>query len=184
MLTFSCHKAAWRKYQGEIRGFLERRASHVGEAEDVLQEVFLKALLQGSSFCELANPRAWLFHVARNLMVDRFRLSKEQVPLPEDLCAEPAPGFDPVDGLTVCLPRILAELSAQDRDAILQCDLQGVAQKEYARQHGLSLSAAKSRVQRARQRMQAQLIKDCQVSFDEKGNVCCFVPRDPLPAEG
>jgi RNA polymerase sigma-70 factor (ECF subfamily) len=49
-----------------------------------------------------------------------------------------------------CLPRVLSELSAEDREAITLCDLQGMAQAEFARTTGLSLSAAKSRVQRAR----------------------------------
>ena len=45
---------------------------------------------------------------------------------------------------------------------------------------GLSLPAAKSRVQRARLRLRAQLAEACQVTFDDKGKVCCFVPRPPL----
>ncbi|HMU16176.1 MAG TPA: RNA polymerase subunit sigma-70, partial [Thauera aminoaromatica] len=39
---------------------------------------------------------------------------------------------------------------------------------------------AKSRVQRARQRLRAQLLRACQVQLDEHGKVCCFVPRPPL----
>lgn len=178
--SYSCHNAAWRQHKGEIRGFLEHRAGSVAEADDLLQEVFLKALLQGKAFCALENPRAWLFHVARNLLVDRLRLTKAQVPLPDDLAAEAEPGFVPVDLLSHCLPRVLSELSADDREAILFCDMQGMTQKDYARHLGLSLPAAKSRVQRARLRLRAQLAEACQVTFDEDGKVCCFVPRPPL----
>jgi RNA polymerase sigma-70 factor (ECF subfamily) len=39
----------------------------------VLQDVFLKALRAGQNFCMLDNPRAWLFQVARNALVDRLR---------------------------------------------------------------------------------------------------------------
>ena len=145
-----------------------------------MQEVFLKALLKGKDFCQLDNPRAWLFHVARNLLVDRLRLTKEQVPLPDDLCAESAPGFEAVDLLSHCLPRVLSELSPEDREAIMLCDMQGVTQKDYAQRFGLSLPGAKSRLQRARLRLRAQLAEACQVTFDGKGNVCCFVPRPPL----
>ena len=45
---------------------------------------------------------------------------------------------------------------------------------------GLSLPGAKSRVQRARQRLREQLSAACQVKFDGAGQVCCFVPRPPL----
>ena len=177
--TYDCHNKAWRQHQAEIRSFLANRAN-ASEADDLLQEVFLKALLQGKDFCRIDNPRAWLFHVARNLLIDRLRLTKEQLPLPDDLCEQSAPGLDAVDLLSHCLPRVLSELSAEDREAVLLCDMQGMTQKDYARRLGLSLPAAKSRVQRARLRLRAQLAEACQVTFDDNGKVCCFVPRPPL----
>ena len=179
-VTYPCHNKAWRQHQAEIRGFLAHRAGSASETDDLLQDVFLKALLQGKAFCRLDNPRAWLFHVARNLLIDRLRLSKDQVLLPVDLAAQPEPGFEPVDLLSHCLPRVLTELSAEDRDAIMCCDMQGMTQKDYAHRLGLSLPAAKSRVQRARLRLRAQLAEACQVTFDDEGKVCCFIPRPPL----
>lgn len=145
-----------------------------------MQEVFLKALLQGKDFCRIDSPRAWLFHVARNSLVDRLRLIKEQVPLPDDLCEQPVSGVEPVDLLSHCLPRVLSELSPEDREAITLCDMQGLTQKDYAARSGLSLPGAKSRLQRARLRLRFRLAEACQVSFDERGKVCCFVPRPPL----
>ncbi|MEI7613735.1 MAG: RNA polymerase sigma factor SigZ [Betaproteobacteria bacterium] len=178
-----CLTRAWRLHKNEIRGFVAHRLGNTAEADDLLQEVFLKGLLQGKAFCSLNHPRAWLFHVARNLLVDHLRLSREQVPLPDDLCAEAESSFEPVDILTHCLPRILSELAPEDREAITLCDLNGLSQQAYATRLGLSLPAAKSRVQRARQRLQSQLVKACQVKFDEAGKVCCFIPRPPLNPE-
>jgi len=175
-----CLNKAWRQHEAEIRHFLVHRTGNKDDADDLLQEIFIKALRQGGDFCQLDNPRAWLFHVARNLIIDRLRLTKTQVPLPDDLSAEPEPELRPVDDLSQCIPRVLSELSRVDREAIVLCDLQGMTQKAYAQHLGLSLPAAKSRVQRARARLQAQLVVACQVSFDESGEVCCFVPRPPL----
>ncbi|MBI5923807.1 MAG: RNA polymerase sigma factor SigZ [Betaproteobacteria bacterium] len=178
--TLSCLNKAWRQHETEIRHFLVHRTGNQDDADDLLQEIFIKALRQGGNFCQIDNPRAWLFHVARNLLIDRLRLTKTQVPLPDDLCAEPEPELRPVDDLTQCIPRVLSELSRVDREAIVLCDLQGMTQQAYAQKLGLLLPAAKSRVQRARARLQAQLVTACQVSFDEAGEVCCFVPRSPL----
>jgi RNA polymerase sigma-70 factor (ECF subfamily) len=75
---------------------------------------------------------------------------------------------------------VLGELSAEDRDAITCCDIEGMTQKDYAARIGLGIPAAKSRVQRARARLKARLTEACQVTFDESGDVCCFVPRPPL----
>ena len=181
--SVSCHGAAWRAHKNELRSFLAARCVSSGEADDLLQEVFLRAVAQGKDFCGIENPRAWLFHVARNLLIDRLRLTRAQVELPDDLCAEPAGETAIVDALSQCLPRVLSELSAQEREAITLCDLQGMTQQEYARRLGLGLPAAKSRVQRARRRLQARLVDACQVRFDERGQVCCFTPRPALSDE-
>jgi RNA polymerase sigma-70 factor (ECF subfamily) len=175
-----CLNQAWHQHETEIRQFLVHRTGNKDDADDLLQELFIKALRQGGAFCQIDNPRAWLFHVARNLIVDRLRLTKTQVPLPDDLCAEPEPELPPIDGLSQCIPRVLSELSPVDREAIVLCDLQGMTQQAYAQRVGLTLPAAKSRLQRARARLQAQLVSACHVSFDEAGAVCCFVPRPLL----
>ena len=182
-MTPTCHTRAWRDHRHALRAFLARHLDSRSEADDLLQEIFLKALQQGKGFCAIDNPRAWLFRVARNLLIDRARLARAEVVLPDDLVAEGAAETAPVDGLTHCLARVLSELSPDDREAITLCDLQGMTQQAYARQLGLSLAAAKSRVQRARARLQAQLVGACQVRFDESGKVCSFVARPALTRE-
>jgi RNA polymerase sigma-70 factor (ECF subfamily) len=172
----NCLTNAWDKHEAELRGWLRKQTGNAHDAEDLLQDVFLKALRQDAKFCQIATPRAWLFEVARNALTDRFRLKKQQVELPDDLAAEyedtPA-----VETLSACLPRALSELSDEDRDVLTQCDLQGITQDDYARQKSITLAAAKSRVQRARKRLRQHLTTACQVRFDEAGKVCCFVPR-------
>jgi RNA polymerase sigma-70 factor (ECF subfamily) len=169
---------AWGQHEPALRAFLRRRLQDPDETEDLLQDLFVKALDRKDQFCEVANARAWLFAVARNALVDRLRLRKDQVELPEDLAAphtEPVP----VDTLADCLPRALAELSPEDREALTLCDLDGLTQEAYARLKGLTLPGAKSRVQRARKRLREHLATACQVRLDESGRVCCFVPRPP-----
>ena len=177
--NFSCVKNAWRTHEAELRRFLTRRLSDPHLADDLLQEVFLKAMRQGNGFCNLVSARAWLFEVARNALADHFRLRREMVELPDDLAAEienPAS----VDCLAACIPRVLSELTEIDREAITLCDLQGMTQDDYAQLKGLSLPGAKSRVQRARKRLMQRLTTACQVQFDEVGQVVHFVPRPPL----
>lgn len=173
-----CLLAAWRAHERSLRGWLQHRLHEPAQAEDLLQEIFLKAMRQGTRFCELENARAWLFEVTRNTLADLLRQRRETVPLPEDLTREEdaAPA---VDGLAACLPRVLAELAPADRDALTCCDLEGMTQADYAARLGISLPGAKSRVQRARARLKAQLSRACQVRLDEQGKVCCFTQRPP-----
>lgn len=177
--AMNCLTTAWTSHAPELRGWLRHRTGNAALADDLLQDLFLKALRQGTRFCELHNARAWLFEVARNLLADQLRIALHTMELPEDLSAQ-ADDIDTVDLLTGCLPRVLSELGADDREAITLCDLQGMAQAEFARLKGLSLSAAKSRVQRARVRLHAQMSQVCQVRINTKGAVTDFVPRPGL----
>lgn len=173
----NCILRAWDSHESELRAWLRSRLGNPHDAEDMLQDLFLKAMRQDKKFCEIDNARAWLFEVARNALADRLRLMKEQVEIPDDLVAEHEE-MPAVESLAACLPRALSELSEEDIDAITRCDLDGMTQEDYARLKGLTLPGAKSRVQRARKRLREHLSEACQVKFDGAGKVCCFVPRD------
>jgi RNA polymerase sigma-70 factor, ECF subfamily len=173
----TCLTTAWSQHAPELRSWARHRLGNAAEADDLLQDLFLKALRQGERFCSVQNARAWLFEVARNTLADRLRVARDTVELPDDLTA-PIDETDTVDSLTTCLPRVLSELSPEDREAITQCDLLGVPQAEFAAAKGLSLSAAKSRVQRARLRLRERMMLACQVRFDDAGHVSDFVPRE------
>ncbi|WP_296869576.1 sigma-70 family RNA polymerase sigma factor [Tibeticola sp.] len=174
--TPSCITRAWTTHEAELRRWLRARLRDPADADDLMQELFIKALRQGARFCDVRNARAWLFEVARNLLADSLRVARDTVELPETLIDE-TEELPAVDALTACLPAVLAELSDADRDIITRCDLEGMPQADYAAQHGLSLSAAKSRVQRARERLRARLAEACQVRFDEHGRVEDFAGR-------
>ena len=175
-MQFSCVINSWRAHENELRNYLQHRVRDRHLAEDLLQDVFVKAMRQGSGFCELDNQRAWLFQVARNALVDYQRLHHETVELPEDI-SPAVEATDPVVTLSACVGRVLSELSAEDRDIIEQCDLNGMKQQDYARVHDLTLAAVKSRLLRARQRMRTTLSTNCRVQFDEQGRVESYVPR-------
>lgn len=172
----NCVIDAWNKHEQELRGFLIGQLHDQQLADDLLQDTFIKALAEGSRFCDLDNARAWLFRVTRNQLIDYHRTRKETVEVPEHL-PDHLPDVDPVTNLAQCLPRALDELSEQDSEAIQLCDLDGMSQQAYADHLGISLAGAKSRLQRARKRLKQHLNAACQVRYDEAGKVCCFVPR-------
>lgn len=179
--AFSCVSAAWQAHEAELRSYLRHRAADVATADDVLQDVFVKAMRQGQGFCTLDNPRAWLFQVARNALVDRARTAHPHEVFTDELAATTP--FDleamaPVDALADCLTRTLAELPADDQHILRACDLQGQTQRAFAQANGLSLPAAKSRLLRARQKLRDRLTRVCQISFEPDGTVCGHAGRE------
>ena len=181
--AFACVAAAWQAHEAELRGYLRHRLSDTDAADDLLQDVFVKAMRQGLGFCTLDNPRAWLFQVARNALVDRLRTSHPHEPLTDKLAdiiaLDPQP-VAPIDALADCLWRTLGELPAEDAAVLRACDLEGQTQRAFGEAQGLSLPAVKSRLLRARLRLRERMSQACQVRFEADGSIASHVPR-PAP---
>ena len=183
--TPPCILSAWETNEEPLRYWLAHQLAESELATDVLHDIFLKAVSQGMAFCEIDNPKAWLFQVARNHLVDLYRKDKYFFRLADSeqsgLVSEETDDKAVVDDLTQCLPRVLSELSDDDCDIIRRCDIQGLSLQQYATENQLTLPATKSRIQRARKRLREQMISKCQVKTDDSGAVCWFIPRSSDP---
>lgn len=175
-----CLLDTWATNETALYRWLTQHCSCQDLAYDLLQETFLRALQRERAFCDIENQKAWLFTVAKNLLIDEWRKSGRLEPIPEnndlytlDFRAE----REPIDSLAQCLPKALACLSEEDRSVIEFCDLQGHSQQEFAKLHHLTVTAVKSRIQRARPKLRAQLKVNCHITFDEQHKVCCFTPK-------
>lgn len=177
-MKYNCVVDAWQQHEAELRGFLARQLGETALAEDALQNTFVKAIAEGSGFCSLENPRAWLFRVAKNLLIDHYRKQRDTVEIDENM-GEPEEEIPALVSLSKCLPHALDRLDEEDREAITRCDLEGMKQAHFAELKGLSLPGAKSRVQRARKRLKQTLQANCNIRYDETGSICCYTPRPP-----
>lgn len=144
-----CLMTAWQQHEHEIYGWLLKQSGSPMDADDLLQETFLRAIRQQGKFCAIENARAWLFEVARHLVIDRSRRQRPMFQLHDELAMQQSE-LDAVDSLAGCLPRVLERLARADRDILKRCDLEGVKQADYTAQYGLTLTATKSRLLRAR----------------------------------
>ncbi|MGQ9831723.1 MAG: sigma factor [Thermochromatium sp.] len=175
--TPPCLLNAWSSHAPELKRYLDHRLGDADEAADLLQDAFIKALRQGQGFCAVRNPRVWLFQVARNTLTDRLRAQREHLPLKRG--SPCAVRHRPVaTGSTRAVPAARARRAVRGRSAGVDAlRHEGQPQQVLADRLGLSLPGAKSRLQRARTRLQRRLVEVYQVRFDEQGRVCCFTPR-------
>lgn len=154
--------------QGLTR-YVHRRVADPEAAEDLVQEVALRALSRGPEPGERLRP--WMFRTARNAVVDYYRRRRPLEELPADL-AEDAPAEEDLESLlSACVQPLVETLPPAYRDALRRVDLQGLDQKALAREEGLSPSGARTRVQRARAMFRARLEACCPVKVDRCGRV-------------
>lgn len=157
----------WRESGDRVRAYFRRRLPQ--HADDLVQETYLRA---HQALPALRDPQAaegWLFAIARRVLADELR-RKSRAPglLLEEPAGEPEPpaGVDP-ELIRRCVVAVLEVLPAGTAEALRLAELEGLKQAEVARRLGISLSGAKSRIQRGR-RQAVAIIEGC-AEFERDG---------------
>jgi RNA polymerase sigma-70 factor (ECF subfamily) len=165
-------EAAWHelvaRHSRKVFGLAYRFTGRVDEAEDLVQEVFVKVYQTLSRYREADGPfGAWLMAVARNHAIDHYRRRKqERLRRSEDtevLERMPAHGEHPVAGLereerAALVHRGLRALPPDLRLPLILCDLQGMPYEEIATRLSIPLGTVKSRINRARVELAKRLL--------------------------
>jgi len=174
----------WDQYSAQLLAFIRSRVADECEAEDLLQEVFLRIHLNLCCLQDLSKLESWVYQITRNAIIDYYRSRRDTFELRETLPAES--DFDEEDAeseLAPSLKELINELPAVYREALILTEYQGLSQKELAQRVGISLPGAKSRVQRARQMIRDMLLNCCHFELDRRGRIidyhelcCCCNP--------
>ncbi|EFH86894.1 RNA polymerase sigma factor SigZ [Ktedonobacter racemifer] len=177
----SITEQAWEAFHTPLHQFIRRRVADEATAEDLLQEVFLKIHQQGASLRDARRLEGWIYQITRNIIIDHYR-SHHQTMTPLDAqevldLAEELPDDDIVSELLPCVRAMVLALPEQDRQALILTEYQGLTQKELGECLGLSFSGAKSRVQRAREKLKQELLACCHFELDRRRHILDYQPR-------
>jgi RNA polymerase sigma-70 factor, ECF subfamily len=158
----------WTAFSGRLRGFIAKRVREEVDIDDILQDAFAKIHAGLPKLKEGEKLEAWLFQVARRAVVDHYR-KRRSVELPEDVAEEP-PAKDISAEVASWLDPMMSLIPEEDREALRLTNREGLSHKELAGRWGLSLTGAKSRVQRARTRLKEALLDCCHIELDRRGH--------------
>ncbi len=167
----------WHDFAGKLGQFIRSRVSDPATAEDILQDVFLKIQQRLGQLHDPAKLQSWIYHIARNAVIDHYRNRKKTEEVPETLVDEREPVSTELNGLKASFHRMIRSLPEPYQQAVVMTELEGLTQKELAERLGISLSGAKSRVQRGRQQLKEMLLDCCRFEFDRRGGVVDCKPR-------
>lgn len=157
-------------YQARVYGFVRRMVRSADEAEDIAQEVFVKAFQNISKFDGRASFSTWLFKIASNLCIDKARRHQRR-PEPVSLSNDDGDArevetsdlrWDPQNVAVVgemerAIEAAIASLSEKLRGVLLLHDLEGLSYDEIATTVGVPVGTVKSRLFLARAHLQAAL---------------------------
>ncbi len=163
------------RYSGPLHNFIYRIVGDATAAQDLLQETFIRLWTNRQSYREIARFSTWLYTVAGNLAKSELRRRKVRRFFSLSVGAES--GFDREDDRTLELPdedadpetdferrQILSRVEEEVqrlpvlfREVIILRDLQELSYEEISTILKIPLGTVKSRVNRARMRLQAKL---------------------------
>ena len=158
----------WENFDKQLRGYICAKMNNNNECLDVLQDVYLKIIKNIDKISAIENMPSYLNRLASNAVADHYRQrSKKPVLSPDDV--NNLVIIDEVNGedeevkncCLQCLEPGIDTLPEKYKEAFILSEIEGIPQKEVAEKLGITLSGAKSRVQRAREKLREEVLKCC-----------------------
>ena len=173
--------APYQTLRRSMLGYLRKQVTDPVVAEDLLHEVFLKALAAGERGDAPKNLSGWLYTIARNTVIDFYRAKRPTDELPDDLVAEDSGNNLLEQALSQCLRPLTEQLPPLYRDTLLATDFHGNTMQSLATEWNVSVSAVKSRASRGRKMLKKKLLACCHVEVSGTGEVLDFHTHNSVP---
>ena len=178
MTTQPTTDAIWMHLSSDLRRFIRRRVSDDHVADDLLQETFMRVHRNIGTLQEAERLAAWVYQIARNVVYDHHRRASNSVvalAIAENVTDDP----EPQNGCrsSTWLDEMIQTLPDGYRQAVQLAEIEEQAQQAVADRLGLSLSGAKSRIQRGRAMLKDILERCCSFELDGRGRVMGCHPK-------
>ncbi|OAS21379.1 RNA polymerase sigma factor SigZ [Paenibacillus oryzisoli] len=170
----------WMEFNKDLKKYIQTRVNNKYDVEDILQDVFKKVHNSIHTLTDEGKIQSWVYQITRNTIIDYYRVSAKKkniethLDYKEEFSEEEVQENNLNKVVSGWLNCIVQELDEKYREAILLTELGNFTQKELAERLGISISGAKSRVQRGREKIKELLLACCHIERDRLGNVIDF----------
>ena len=163
----------WNTFHAQLLGFITSKVGDKDQAEDILQDVFIKVIKNIHGLSDAQKLQPWLYQICRHSIIDYYRTqaTTPQASEQADLDALIANQAHHEQGaqLSRCLRTLISDLPENVSALLLDSELEQIKQKDMAQKHQLSLAATKSRILRGRALLKKKLMACCEFEFNEHG---------------
>ena len=174
----------WFELRSKLESYVRSKVN-VDVSEDLVHDILLRVLQNKEKLTNVDEPLAWIYTVAKNRITDHYRKQSRAISQndPEHVeeskaGCESMPDCVDTDFASWLRP-ITERLEPKHREALLLVDFDKKAQADAAEEIGISLSAMKSRVQRARVHLKEELLACCAIEVDRYGKPFDYEKRNP-----
>lgn len=159
----------WNEFSETLKRYILSKVKNETAANDILQEVFIKVHLNIDKVQQKERLKSWLYTITKNVIMDYFKkqskFSDNEKLITNIAEEQPNDAHSHKD----CLLPLILNLAKPYRDAMLLSEIKGLKQADVAKQLHLSLSGAKSRIQRGRKLLKQGFVACCDFKLSEDG---------------
>ena len=164
----------WPSYRSSIKALLHSKVSDPDDVDDLLQEVLIKTHSNIGNLRKEESVKSWLFQITARTTIDYYRKKSRIHEIEaENLWFGESERNIKAD-ISPCVEPFLKTLPEKIANLLRAIDLQGIPQKSYAQELGISYSTLKSQVQKARSELKDLYEDCCDYSVDTQGNLIDF----------
>lgn len=159
----------WLKYKNGLKYYILKKVKNEEMANDLSHEVLMKVYNSCCSNIEIKNVKSWMFQIAHNTTIDYLKKQTRFIEnIPENYDNDDQNVFLESDGIVELLIKLLPKKYAVPLEL---SDIKEFKQKEVAEKLNLSLTATKTRIQRARTLLKEKIIECSNLEQDENKNL-------------
>lgn len=169
----------WTAFYDRLHAFVAARVRNDADADDLVQRIVERAMSKAAAV-EIESIAGWLFGIARNAIADHYRDQARTLVAAADAldAAEPIGGSEEERAAVLaCMKPLLNALPHETAQLLRWADMEARTMQSIAGELGISLTAAKSRVQRARKDFVKVTSDCCAITIDARGRVTDLTPK-------
>lgn len=173
-------KSIWNDFRIELLHFIKTKVKDEYDAEDILQEVFIKVYKSIDQLEDSTKLKIWLYRTTNNTIIDFYRARKQNTLELDEVEDVPTIGNSTENmnkEIAGCIKFMLHELPDKYKEPLSLYEFKGMKHREISAKLNISLSGSKTRIQRARKKLKEMLMECCEFEFDTYGNILEYEKR-------
>lgn len=171
----------WNKFNKKLLNFINSKVNNIHDAEDILQDVFIKIFNKIDQLESKVSTKAWIFTITRNTIIDFYKKRKDFIVSPNSLniVVEELEDINEMnDDISKCISNMIYNLPDKYNQVYNMHEKQGMKHKDISKTLDISISASKVRLKRVKDKIKESLLGCCDFKVDEYGNILKYDKKD------